>query len=629
LGPLLVALTGNLEALMEVLYARGVGSAAFWEWVDIRSLTKAPPAFADGSWIPTRFYWWWQASRVVRDYSPLGDHVEIIDEFPAFSFLLGDMHPHVLGLPFVLLAIALALNLYLRVSSRESSRGTNRTPPSFGFQSLTSGWPFETWEFFVYAVCLNGLWFLNAWDLPIYLFVFAAVYAVAHLRDMRDSRCFAFYALRSVLFLISLFVLGFALYYPFWRSFQSQAGGVLPNLFGGTRLTQFLLMFGPLLFIACAFVIGRARVSGLRLAQVAKWTLYVSVGILVASVLIAGIAVLLIRTGWTVELQGASRYLDAWLRGEPLPDVGEVPGPWTLVRQRVIVDPKLLGPSASFTDFSVVARALFISPVWVILGLVAFLVTIVLVLRGGAGGEQPAAGIQDFVLLLFATGALLVLSVELVYIKDQFGTRMNTVFKFYFQAWILWGIGGAYGLAALIRRSGVGGKLLSTVAAVLILAGLLFPVLAIPKRADEYGGPVTLDGAAYLASGRPADYAAIAWLNEHVEGAPVILETPGGSYDYEGRVSAHTGLPTVLGWAGHEHQWRGTYDEQALRKEDIETLYTSVDEEQVLTLLDKYDISYVYVGPLERDLYPVEGLAKFAGLMEVAYESGGVVIYKR
>ena len=629
LGPLLVALMGNLEALMEVLYARGIGSAAFWKWLDIRSLAQAPPAFADGSWIPTRFYWWWQASRVIRDYSPLGNHVEIIDEFPAFSFLLGDMHPHVLGLPFVLLAIALALNLYLRVSSREASQGTNRAAPGFDIQSLASGWPFETWEFLICAICLNGLWFLNAWDLPIYLFVFAAAYAVAHLHDMRDSRHLAFYALRSVVLLISLFVLGLALYYPFWRSFQSQAGGLLPNLFGGTRLTHFLLMFGPLLFIACAFVIDRARTSGLRLGRVAKWTLGVSVGILVVLVLIAGLAVLLIRTGWTAELQGAARYLDAWMRGESLPDIGEVPGLWTLVRQRVIVDPELLGPSASTSDFRIIARALLISPMWVILGLIAFLVTIGLIFRGGAERGRLGTGIQGFVLLLFATGALLVLSVEFVYIKDQFGTRMNTVFKFYFQAWILWGIGGAYALAAFIRRSGVGGKAVSAVAVILILAGLLFPVLAIPKRADEYGGPATLDGADYLSRQRPADYAAITWLNEHVKGAPVILEAPGGSYGYEGRVSAHTGLPTVLGWAGHEHQWRGTYDEQARREEDIETLYTSVDKEQVLTLLDKYDISYVYVGALERDLYPIEGLAKFAGLMEVAYESGGVVIYKR
>jgi YYY domain-containing protein len=268
--------------------------------------------------------------------------------------------------------------------------------------------------------------------------------------------------------------------------------------------------------------------------------------------------------------------------------------------------------------------------VWVILGLVSFLVALVLVLRSVAEKQsQPVVGTGDFVLLLLAVGALLALSVEFVYIKDHFSNRMNTVFKFYFQAWILWGIGGAYALAVFMRRGGVGAKIVSAVAAILILAGLVYPALAIPKRAAEYGGPATLDGTAYLAKSRPEDYAAIAWLDENVKGAPVILETPGGSYSYEGRVSALTGLPTVLGWAGHEHQWRGTFDEQASRQEDINTLYTSVDKAEVLTLLDKYDISYVYVGPLERNRYPVEGLAKFAGLMEVVYESGGVAIYKR
>jgi uncharacterized membrane protein len=163
----------------------------------------------------------------------------------------------------------------------------------------------------------------------------------------------------------------------------------------------------------------------------------------------------------------------------------------------------------------------------------------------------------------------------------------------------------------------------------LICAGLIYPALAIPERADEQGDEVTLDGAAYLAKSRAADYAAISWLNEYVGDAPVILETPGGGYAYEGRVSAHTGLPTVLGWAGHEHQWRGTYDEQSRRQEDIKTLYSSVNQEEVLTLLDKYDIRYVYIGPLEREQYPVEGLSKFADLMDTVYDSGGVVIYKR
>jgi YYY domain-containing protein len=263
------------------------------------------------------------------------------------------------------------------------------------------------------------------------------------------------------------------------------------------------------------------------------------------------------------------------------------------------------------------------------LGLVAFLVIIALIVRRVAKDGHSLAESPGFVLLLFATGALLVFSVEFVYIRDQFGTRMNTVFKFYFQAWVLWAIGAAYALAAFIRRRGVGGTLVTIVAAILVFAGLIYPVFAIPKRAAEQGDLVTLDGAEYLALGHAEDYAAISWLNANIGGAPIILETPGGGYAYEGRVSAHTGLPTVLGWAGHERQWRGTYDEQSRRQKDIETMYASLDTNEVLILLEKYDIKYVYVGPVERNLYPAEGLAKFAMMMETAYDSGDVVIYER
>jgi YYY domain-containing protein len=622
LGPLLVVLMGNLEGLMEVLHARGIGSGAFWRWVDIRARAQKPPALAEGSWMPTRFFWWWQASRVIRDYSPAGDHLEVIDEFPAFSFLLGDMHPHVLALPFVLLATALALNLYLRALRRK---------PQVSFKldlwSLFSDWPFAGWEFFVYALCLGGLGFLNTWDFPIYLFVVTATYALAHLGDVKSGR-FTFYALRFTLLFVSFLLLGFLLYQPFWRSFQSQVGGIVPNLINGTRLPQFLLMFGPLLFIATAFVVARARQAGVRAEKVVKWTLFVTAGIVGASALAVGLAAFLVRVG-LVAPHGGAAYVDAWIRGRPLLELGgEVPNLLTFVRLRLLVDPQLLGPDPDVSDGRVIGRAILASPVWVVLGLVVFVVAVVWTL-GRASERRPKSGVSDFVLLLLLTGALLVLGVEFVYIKDHFGTRMNTVFKFYFQAWILWGIGGAYALAMFIHRGGMGRTVLMTIAIVLICAGLVYPALAIPKRAGEQGDEITLDGAAYLAQGHAADYAAIVWLNEHVDGAPVILETPGGGYAYEGRVSAHTGLPTVLGWAGHEHQWRGSYDEQSRRQEDIETLYAGVSVDEALTLLDKYDIRYVYVGPLERERYPVEGLAKFAELMDIAYESEGVVIYGR
>jgi uncharacterized membrane protein len=87
-------------------------------------------------------------------------------------------------------------------------------------------------------------------------------------------------------------------------------------------------------------------------------------------------------------------------------------------------------------------------------------------------------------------------------------------------------------------------------------------------------------------------------------------------------------LPTLLGWAGHEGQWRGSYEVQHAREPDIETIYNSLDPEAALTLLDKYEITYVYVGPLERTKYDARGLAKFERFMDVVYQKGDVTIYR-
>jgi YYY domain-containing protein len=623
LGPLLVAVMGNLEGLLEMLHARGIGPAAFWAWLDVRGIDGPPVSFAEGGWAPARFFWWWQASRVLQDYTPWGAEQEVIDEFPAFSFILGDMHPHVLALPFVLLALALALNLYRRASLK---------PETWNLRLLqwTIPSPLRAWEFLVYALCLGGLGFLNTWDFPIYLFVVAAAYALARLHDTSDASGFRFQVSRFAFLFTTLLVTGLIFYLPFWIGFRSQASGMLFNLFNATRLPQFLVMFGPLLFIAVVFVADRALRGGVQAREVVRWTLAVALGILGVLMFTLGLVVALVWLG-VVPPQGAMAYLAAWLRGEPIPGLEDVTGAHALISRSLLS--RLLAP-------------------WTALGLAVLLVTIVLTLiRDSApfNPQSPISNLQspkparstvrDFALLLFATGALLALGVEYVYLRDVFGTRMNTVFKFYFQCWVMWGVAGGYALADFFRRAclergqrGQRAAVVTTVAVLLVAAGLIYPALAIPARAGEYGGPPTLDGAAYLAEAQPDDYAAIGWLNENVRGAPVVLEAPGDhfkAYVYEGRVSAHTGLPTLLGWAGHEHQWRGNYDEQARREPDVETLYTSVDPDEVLTLLDKYDISYVYVGPLERGRYPPAGLAKFAGLMETVYQGGAVTIYRR
>ncbi len=120
LGPIFVLLIGNLEGFLEVLHARGLFwqstptgelTSPFWKWLDMRELSSPPQQ--PFSWTPSRYLWWWRASRVVQDYDFAENWKEVIDEFPAFSYLLADLHPHVLAMPFAFLAMGLALNLFL------------------------------------------------------------------------------------------------------------------------------------------------------------------------------------------------------------------------------------------------------------------------------------------------------------------------------------------------------------------------------------------------------------------------------------------------------------------------------------------------------------------------------------
>ncbi|HEC36234.1 MAG TPA: hypothetical protein ENI39_06850, partial [Anaerolineae bacterium] len=567
LGPLLVAVTGNLEGLLEVFHARGLFPASFWRWLDIRSINVPPPPFAEGSWVPTRFIWWWQASRVLHDYAPWHTPAhpaewEVIDEFPAFSFLLGDMHPHLLALPFVLMALALALALLFRRS--ETSSGFTFRVSRFAFHVNI---PLSPWEFLTYALCLGGLGFLNTWDFPIYLFVVVAACALASCRrnPQRAARLSPAVCRSLFLFAFLLAVCGFTLYLPFWLGFRSQAAGIAPNLFNGTRLPQFLVMFGPLLFPVAVLAAAEARKRRVKGWEVVGWTVGVLAGLL-AFLLLAGL----------ISSNGR-QYLAAWRSGGAIPGLEHMPDAPRLIVERL--QERVLAP-------------------WTPLMLASLLTTALLVLFGfrvsdfevpGSENLEPETPRREtlkpetaYALLLVVTGALLTLAVEFVYLRDLFGTRMNTVFKFYFQAWALWGIAGAYGLARLLDRASLGRASLGraslgrasvparrddgggwaampalVLALLLVGAGLLYPVLAIPTRAREYGGPPTLDGAEHLRWSQAADFAAINWLNGNVVGTPVILEAPGDQYRswvYEGRVSAFTGLPTLLGWGHHEHQ---------------------------------------------------------------------------
>ena len=250
----------------------------------------------------------------------------------------------------------------------------------------------------------------------------------------------------------------------------------------------------------------------------------------------------------------------------------------------------------------------------------------------------------------------LVAMTEVVYLKDVFAStypRMNTVFKFYFQAWVLLSItsgAGLYfiiesfrptmdlsGLQLLVRRSGQ--ALWYVVFLLLLLAGAIYPIAGSYQRTDQFmQRSDSLDGMAYLQQYSPGDYYAIQWLNSHVQGDPVIVEAygdQGGDYSDYGRVSAFTGLPTLIGWAGHEYQWRVNWLNNSSnaadfyqRGSDVNQIYTSKDSQVVLSVLKRYQVGYLYVGNLEKVTYNGSDLSRFAKFLPIVYSYDGVTIYQ-
>ena len=626
LGPLFVAIIGNLEGFFEVLHTRGLGSPSFWRWLDVQGLIDAP---VNRRWAPTDMWWWWRASRVVNDRDLRGVHMEVIDEFPQFSFLLGDMHPHVLALPFVLLALALALNVLL--GARAWTVEMSEEPVPSSEEAVASGWSLlsriryvisavwrdHAFDVLMLAFCLGALGFLNTWDFPIHLVVVVGAFLIGQ-RAQQDSE----WLMSTVAFTLSVAVPAVLLYLPFYLGFQSQAAGVLPVFFNVTRVHQYLLMFGLFIFVIASLIVLQLRGVFASLSGEKRRGFWVDLFSplpwpVVGSLLLMALAILSVMV-----TSAGKQFLQGVLADERVKEMLGTTGVAGLLRQAVVM--RLTNP-------------------WTFL-LVAVLVALLWYLIQRSWQGEPATRATAewaplFVHLISGVAFLLTLAVEFVYLRDLFGTRMNTVFKFYYQAWVMMAIAAAFGSYYILGRKrpsprGAGALvryawLIALVA--LVLVGMVYPVLAIPSKAGNFKAKPTLDGMSFLQNVRADDYAAIQWLQENVPGMAYIVEATGGSYSDAGFVSAFTGLPTVLGWDFHQYQWRGNTIESGKRQPDIAQIYQSSDSSQVLTLLDKYDVEYVYVGPVEKRNYelPPHLAERFGRFLDKVYEGGGVSIYRR
>jgi uncharacterized membrane protein len=217
-----------------------------------------------------------------------------------------------------------------------------------------------------------------------------------------------------------------------------------------------------------------------------------------------------------------------------------------------------------------------------------------------------------WILSCFFLAIFLIILPEVIYVIDIMGEeyhRANTMFKFTYQAFILFGIAGGYMTVRLWSKQPRRwiGRTAAVICAILIGLACIYPYYAVNDRygsllPDNYEG---LNGLNYLQNDQSLSdyYTVICWMNNQIEGQPVIVEADGYSFTQNGVVSMATGLPTILGWYQHEWLWHGSPDGSAERSEDVRLFYTAQTKDEVLAVIQKYRVQYVVIGPQEREKF--------------------------
>ena len=464
---------------------------------------------------------YWRSTRVVP---------HTINEFPFFSLLHGDLHPHVSALVIVvaLIGVALAACDGARLAPRLTRENVARLA--------------------LIALLLGTLSIANPWDVPVYLTLVGLCALECLWNDKHWVRAMSQIALVLAALAGTMVVLAL----PFTTRFHPQFQGI-GRVHERTGLAPFVTVFGLLLFPPLVRL-GRRALGELALEPAARDLAVVAAIFLGAVVYVATQSLVL------------------------------------------------------FLCLAVVAAVL-------------------LEILDTAGGASRGA------LVLVGTAAVALGAAEIVFLRDSYGDemhRMNTVFKLYFQAWVLLAL--AFGPLALevgdsARR--VARRIVRAVLVAGLAASFCYPIAVLVIRGRTLPDGLTLDGMAYLDREHRDDAAAIRWMAAHLTGLPVVIEATGDPYSYFARVSANTGLPTVLGWANHQGVWRGSDPQIRSRAEDVNRFYGSTDDGVRGRLLARYGIRYVFFGDLERERFTNAALERFHARPELfgtAYRSGGTEV---
>ncbi len=651
LGALFVAVIGNLgEARLIVDGLTQLSQVQFATSIPgllplVKGLDGLRVLIFEHKPLPFRIEWWyWNATRVIPT---TGGEVGPITELPFFTFLYADLHAHMMALPYTLLSLAMIVNLlkagikkYGVGESEVNDRGEDEELWSgeHGAESAGDGvheggsdtpfpppTPYSLLHLLPLALSLGVLWPANTWDFPTYMVLASAALLLVQVsrHGWLDAGAWS----RAIAQSILLAGLAYALYFPFHASYARAYSSI--RLWDGSRtpLDAYLTVHGFFLFcitsgLALDFWRGRNHNAVTRLAR------------------------LLLRRWY--RLGRINHLHKVMLRPGPLYLFGFC---------------GLLGGLLLTGALVLLGRGLFA------LGIGLLVWTLLLLFR-----RRPDP-LRQFVLVMVALGLVLTMAVEIIVLKGDIG-RMNTVFKFYLQVWVMWGVASAvflwrmgesangrigewadhatrntqYAIRATQqapRSTLFAPRLLFPIFVVLFAATLLYPIFAtrakISDRFDRNVGS-TLDGELYMDyaiyhdQGEPIplrwDYEAIHWMQDNIPGTPTIVEANTPLYRWGSRVSINTGLPDVIGWDWHQKQQRAAIRTDVVdrRINAVRTFFTTTDPNQANGFLLQYDVKYIYVGQLERLYYPGPGLEKFeqqrGKLWDLVYENEEVRIYR-
>jgi YYY domain-containing protein len=516
----------------------------------------------------------WRSSRMVPGQL-------VITEFPFWTFLFADLHAHLMVIPFTLVALGLVLALIMD-------------------DPVKSNWVGIAGRTLILALVVGAFAAINTWELPTYLGLGVSAFVIMAIMGKGDVR--ERIVLTSVLACVFV-LLAILFFLPYHLVGDSKFEGVRLSTWH-TSFHYYLAIHG-LFFVVAIFYLGRDVFESLRTSRRVEAN----------------------SVWWTKLIRSYPSFTALLIVG-------------VFIGLFVLVSYATVGIGESLASYHTTV---------ILLGLLTIVVLLAF-RRFSVGGTDTR--IHLFVLLLLGSAFAIGIGADLFVVEGDID-RMNTVFKFYLQAWVFYALAGAFAVWYL-WVSGWGmpwGRLFSakatwvSVIVILFLASAIFPVLGTRARlADRFNVlPLTLNGFAFMEERQTVFYdeerrldmwwdtEAMEWLRENVHGSPVVLEAVTPQYRWGGRVSIYTGLPTVLGWPWHQIQQRDWGSVQR-RERDIKTIYSTQNIEEALLLLREYDVSYIYIGPVERLYYPERGLHKFvemtANHLTVEFRNAEVTIYR-